>query len=133
MKYRVVQWSTGNVGQRTLRSIIARPELDLVGVWVSSDAKAGKDAGELAGLDDHSGWPPPQTRTRCSHFEPDCIVHTAMADDRLMEAMEDLKRFRRAESTWCRAAPCSCIPDGHCSPIWSTRSSRPRSTGQATL
>jgi 2,4-diaminopentanoate dehydrogenase len=96
MKYRVVQWSTGNVGQRALRSIIARPELDLVGVWVSSDAKAGKDAGELAGLDLHVGVAATTDADALLALRPDCIVHTAMADDRLMEAMEDLKRFLTA-------------------------------------
>lgn len=49
-KYRVIQWATGNVGSRSLRTVIEHPELELVGLWVSSDAKAGKDAGELAGI-----------------------------------------------------------------------------------
>lgn len=49
-RYRVIQWATGNVGLRALRSVIEHPLLDLAGLWVSSDAKAGRDAGELAGL-----------------------------------------------------------------------------------
>jgi 4-hydroxy-tetrahydrodipicolinate reductase len=49
-KYKVIQWATGNVGSRALRTAIEHPLLDLVGLWVSSDAKAGKDAGELCGL-----------------------------------------------------------------------------------
>jgi 2,4-diaminopentanoate dehydrogenase len=49
-KYRVIQWATGNVGSRALRTVIEHPELELVGLWVSSPEKAGKDAGELAGL-----------------------------------------------------------------------------------
>ena len=51
MGYKVIQWSTGNVGRYALRAIIGHPELELAGVWVSSEAKAGKDAGELAGTD----------------------------------------------------------------------------------
>ena len=50
MSYRVVQWSTGNVGRHALAGIDAHPELDLVGVFVSNPAKIGRDAGELAGL-----------------------------------------------------------------------------------
>jgi hypothetical protein len=96
MKYRVVQWSTGNVGQRALRSIIARPELDLVGVWVSNDEKAGKDAAELAGLDYHMGVKATTDSSALLDMRPDCIVHTAMADDRLLEAMADLQRFLNA-------------------------------------
>jgi 4-hydroxy-tetrahydrodipicolinate reductase len=48
-RYRVIQWATGNIGARALRAVIEHPELELAGLWVSSHAKAGKDAGELAG------------------------------------------------------------------------------------
>lgn len=48
---RVVQWATGNIGTKSLRAVIQHPGLELVGVWVHSDDKAGKDAGELCGLD----------------------------------------------------------------------------------
>jgi len=47
----VIQWATGGVGQAAIQAIVAHPELELVGCWVSSDAKAGRDAGEIAGLD----------------------------------------------------------------------------------
>ena len=47
---RVVQWATGNIGARALRGVIEHPELELAGVYVTSDAKAGKDAGDLCGL-----------------------------------------------------------------------------------
>ena len=49
-KYRVIQWATGNVGTRALRTVIEHPGLELVGLWVSSPEKVGRDAGELAGL-----------------------------------------------------------------------------------
>jgi hypothetical protein len=51
MAYRVVQWTTGNVGRRALRAIVAHPELDLVGCYAWSPEKVGRDAGELAGID----------------------------------------------------------------------------------
>jgi hypothetical protein len=47
---RVVQWATGNIGTRSLRAVIEHPGLELVGVCVHSNEKAGKDAGELCGL-----------------------------------------------------------------------------------
>ena len=47
--YRVVQWATGNIGSRALRSVIEHPDMTLAGVYVHSPAKAGKDAGELCG------------------------------------------------------------------------------------
>jgi len=48
--YRVVQWATGNIGLRSLRGVIEHPGLDLVGLYVYSDAKVGRDAGELCGV-----------------------------------------------------------------------------------
>jgi 4-hydroxy-tetrahydrodipicolinate reductase len=47
---RVVQWATGNIGSRSLRHVIEHPALDLAGVYVTSPAKAGQDAGDLAGV-----------------------------------------------------------------------------------
>jgi 4-hydroxy-tetrahydrodipicolinate reductase len=49
-RLRVVQWATGNIGLRSLRAVIEHPDLELVGLYVYSDAKAGRDAGELCGL-----------------------------------------------------------------------------------
>ena len=50
MTYRVIQWATGLVGQEAIKGIVAHPELELVGCWVHSDAKVGRDAGEIAGI-----------------------------------------------------------------------------------
>jgi hypothetical protein len=47
---RVVQWATGNIGSRSLRHVIQHPGLALAGVYVTSKAKAGRDAGDLCGL-----------------------------------------------------------------------------------
>jgi 4-hydroxy-tetrahydrodipicolinate reductase len=47
--YRVVQWATGNIGMRSLRAVIEHPSLRLAGLYVYSEAKAGRDAGELCG------------------------------------------------------------------------------------
>jgi 4-hydroxy-tetrahydrodipicolinate reductase len=49
-RYRVVQWATGNVGSRALRRAIEHPDLEVVGVYVHSANKVGRDAGELAGI-----------------------------------------------------------------------------------
>jgi len=68
---------TGNVGRHALVGIDARPDLELVGVWVSSEAKAGRDAGELAGLDRKLGWRQRNDVDAILALAPDCIVHTA--------------------------------------------------------
>ena len=46
---RVIQWATGTVGIHAVPAIVAHPQLELAGLWVHSDSKAGRDAGELCG------------------------------------------------------------------------------------
>lgn len=48
--YKVVQWATGNIGTRSLRAVIEHPNMKLVGLYVHSPQKAGRDAGELCGI-----------------------------------------------------------------------------------
>ena len=94
--YRVVAWSTGNVGVHVIAGIDARPDLELVGVWVSNPDKVGKDAGVLAGLDRTLGVAATGDVDAVLALQPDVVVHTAMADDRLMEALADLQLLLRA-------------------------------------
>jgi 2,4-diaminopentanoate dehydrogenase len=96
MTIRVVQWSTGNVGRHALAGIDARPDLELVGVFVSNPDKVGKDAGDLAGLGRSLGVAATNDFDALLALEPDCIVHTGMADDRMFEALADLQRFLEA-------------------------------------
>ena len=96
MTTKVVAWSTGNVGRHALAGIDARPDLELVGLWVSSEAKVGQDAGRLAGLDRDLGVLATNDADALLALKPDCIVHTAMADHRLFEAIDDLAKFLRA-------------------------------------
>ncbi len=49
MMYRVVQWATGGVGRAAIEHIVRHPDLELVGCWVHSEEKAGKDVGAIVG------------------------------------------------------------------------------------
>ncbi len=95
MSRKVIQWSTGNVGRYSLRAIIGHPELELTGVWVHSEEKAGRDAGELCGL-------PPIGVAVTSDAEAllasdaDCVCYTATADKRPIDAIEDMARILAA-------------------------------------
>jgi 4-hydroxy-tetrahydrodipicolinate reductase len=93
---RVAQLGTGNVGVHALRALITNPEFDLTGVWVSSESKAGKDAGELAGLKDSTGIVASTDLDAVIATDPQCVVYTAMADNRLPEALEDYRRILAA-------------------------------------
>jgi 4-hydroxy-tetrahydrodipicolinate reductase len=93
---RVVVWSTGTVGRHAIKGIDAHPDLELIGVWVSNPTKDGKDAGELAGLGRELGVLATTDRDALLAMRPDAIVHTAMTDDRVFEAIEDLIGFLEA-------------------------------------
>ncbi len=43
---RVVVWSTGGIGSLSIVAVNERPDLELVGVWVHSEEKVGKDSGD---------------------------------------------------------------------------------------
>ena len=92
MTYRVIQWSTGNVGTFALRCILGHPELELVGLWVHSDAKAGRDAGELCGLGP-SGVRATNDAEALLALDADCVCYTATADSRPFQAVEDMCRI----------------------------------------
>ncbi|TDC50145.1 diacylglycerol kinase [Actinomadura sp. KC345] len=113
MTYRVVQWSTGNVGRHAIAGIDARPDLDLAGVWVSNPGKVGKDAGELAGLGRDLGVTATGDADALLALRPDCVVYTSMADVRLMEAIDDLCRILRAGVDVVSSSPVFLqFPDG---------------------
>ena len=48
--YRVVQWATGNVGRQAVAAVHRHADLELVGALVHSDARAGRDIGEVCGI-----------------------------------------------------------------------------------
>jgi 4-hydroxy-tetrahydrodipicolinate reductase len=50
MATRVIQWGVGNVGHHSLRGVLERPDLELVGLRVFNPATVGVDAGEMLGV-----------------------------------------------------------------------------------
>lgn len=87
---------TGNVGKHALTQLITDPRFTLTAVWVSSDSKAGKDAAKLAGLQDSTGILATTDLDAVLATKPACAVYTAMADNRLPEALEDYRRILAA-------------------------------------
>jgi 4-hydroxy-tetrahydrodipicolinate reductase len=96
MPIRVAQIGTGNVGRHALTGILANPQFELAAVWVSSEAKAGRDAAELAGLSRPTGVKATADLAEVIAVQPDCAVYTALADHRLPEALEDYRRLLAA-------------------------------------
>ncbi|KRE26435.1 dihydrodipicolinate reductase [Mycobacterium sp. Soil538] len=93
---RVVQFSTGNVGRHSLRALIGRPDLELVGVHAANPDKIGRDAAELCGLTEPTGITATDDVDALIALEPDCVVYTALGETRPMEAIEQMSTFLAA-------------------------------------
>jgi hypothetical protein len=93
---RVIQFSTGNVGRHALRTIIERPDLELVGVHANGAQKVGRDAAELCGLDDPSGVVSTDDVDALVALHADCVVYTSQGETRPGEAIDEISRFLAA-------------------------------------
>jgi hypothetical protein len=79
MTYRVVQWATGNLGRAAIEGIVSHPDLELVGVWVHSDNKVGKDAGDLAERNDlNTGIKASNDIDAIIALKPDCVLYSPL-------------------------------------------------------
>ncbi|MBV5243625.1 MULTISPECIES: NAD(P)H-dependent amine dehydrogenase family protein [Mycolicibacterium] len=96
MAIRVALIGTGNCGSLALRQLIEDARFDLVGVWVSTPAKVGKDAGELARLDVTTGIAATDDLDALVATRPDCVVYCAMGDVRPREALADVRKLLEA-------------------------------------
>jgi hypothetical protein len=77
MALRIVQWTTGNVGKRSVRAVAGHPDLELVGCYAWSDDKAGTDVGELCGIDP-LGVAATNDVDALLALRPDCVVYNPM-------------------------------------------------------
>ena len=75
--YRVVQWTTGNVGKSSVQAIANHPNLDLIGCYAWSDDKVGRDVGELAGIEP-LGIKATNDVDALLALKPDCVVYNPM-------------------------------------------------------
>lgn len=105
MPIRVAHVGTGNVGRLALAGLIGSPHYELTGVCVSTPAKVGRDAGELAGLDTVTGVAAVGDLDALLETRPDCVVYCAMGDTRLVEAMADCRRILAAGVDIVGSAP----------------------------
>ena len=96
MTTRVVHWGTGNTGRLALRGVLQHPDLELVGCYVHTPAKVGRDAGELVGL------PPAGVVTTDDvdallALDADCLCYLGDGiGPRAAGAVEEMSRFLRA-------------------------------------
>lgn len=80
MTYRVVQWTTGNVGRKSVHAIAANTDLNFVGCYAWAPDKVGRDVGELCGIEP-LGVTATDDIDALLTLQPDCAVYNPMFAD----------------------------------------------------
>src|SRR5271163_4448349 len=115
---RVVAWSSGGVGTAVIDAIRRRPDLKLVGVWVHSPEKVGKDAGELAG-GEPIGVMATNDADAMIALRPDCVVYAASGPERDAAAVRDYLRLLAAGINVVSTSSTSLVyPPSYFAPDW---------------
>ena len=99
-------WGPGSMGVIALRAVIDHPELELVDLVVHSDAKVGRDAGELCGIDP-VGVLASRDPDELLTGDADVVVYAAAGNLRVLEALDDMVRILRAGKD---VVSCSVVP-----------------------
>lgn len=99
-------WGPGSMGLIALRGVIDHPRLQLVDLVVHSDAKAGRDAGELCGIEP-VGVVATTDPAAMLAGDADAVVYAAAANLRPLEAVEDMASILRAGKN---VVSCSVVP-----------------------
>jgi len=115
---RTLVWSTGGVGKIAIDAITRRPDLELVGVWVHSPDKVGKDAGELAGIEP-VGIAATNDADALIESAPDCVVYAASGPERDGGAVPDYERLLAAGINVVATTSTSLVhPPSYFAPDW---------------
>jgi len=96
MTIRVIQWATGTVGIHAVPAIAEHPDLELAGLWVHSDSKAGRDAGEICGVDPLGVIATQDVDALLFDTDAECICYTANSDVRPAGVIDDICRMLAA-------------------------------------
>ena len=130
---RVVVWSTGGVGRNAIDAIRRRPDLELVGVWVHSPEKVGKDAGELAG-GEPIGVAATNDADALIALAPDCVVYAASGPERDGAAVPDYLRLLEAGINVVSTSSTSLVyPPSYFAPHWRDQLEAAAKAGNASF
>ena len=130
---RVVVWSTGGVGSIAVDAVHRRPDLELVGVWVHSQDKVGRDAGELAG-GESIGVVATNDADALIDLRPDCVVYAACGPERDAGAVPDYIRLLESGINVVSTTSTSLIyPPSYYSPDWREQLEAAARSGSASF
>lgn len=99
MALRVIQWTTGNIGRRSLAAILERPDMELVGVYAHGADKVGRDAAELCGATGPTGVLATDDVAALVALRPDACVYNP-----LWPSIDDLVTLLESGINVCSSA-----------------------------
>ncbi|GAA4815915.1 hypothetical protein ACFQ0K_07535 [Nocardioides caeni] len=123
---RVIQWTTGNIGRRSAHAILARPDLELVGVYAHGADKVGKDAAELCGWPEPTGVVATDDVAALLALEPDACCYNP-----LWPSIDELVTLLEAGINVCTSA--AWITGGKQTPEDRARIDKACQQGQSTI
>jgi len=101
---KVIQWGTGTAGKMTARAIIESPSHELVGCYVFTDAKNGRDVGEICGIAP-TGVIATTDKEAIFAMEADCVLYMTMEEFTIERALDDICRLLASgKNVVCTAA-----------------------------
>jgi hypothetical protein len=89
---KVIQWATGTVGRHAIEAVVAHPDLKLVGTYVHSAAKAGRDVGQLCGLGP-IGVVAGNDKSAIFEMDADCVLYMAQGEANPDATIDDICRL----------------------------------------
>lgn len=89
---RVIQWATGSMGKACLRAVLDDDRFQLVGLFVYGEAKAGRDAGDIARRPE-TGVIATRSIEEILALDADVVVHAPMLSAPYTGHDADVKRL----------------------------------------
>lgn len=89
MAYRVIQWATGYTARMAVQALAERPDYEIVGAFVYSPDKAGRELGELCGTRP-LGVITTSDRAAILAMPADCVLWMGGAENDVPLAIDDI-------------------------------------------
>lgn len=105
---RIIQWATGSVGRHAAGAVVAHPDLELVGAYVYSDTKAGRDIGEICGIGD-LGVLATSSIEDIIALDADCVLYMAQGEMDPMGTVDTICRLLASGKNVVSTAVCALI------------------------
>jgi hypothetical protein len=89
---RVIQWANGSVGRHAVAAVHGHSDLELVGALVYSNAKAGRDIGDVCGIG-AIGVTATKNPDEIVALDADCVLYMPQGEMNPMGALDDICRL----------------------------------------